>query len=394
MIANNNTGLQLAEPITFSSVYCVVVPLKGAAGQFAVVRARSMDACSDSHRISVSLRNALTANSVKTHELSQTVKTLEAKRDHKLLNLQVQKDRVISSVPGKNKAVTKSSSGSPDSRVSTPQGDPATNQLLHKSARDSLSKKSSLPPLNIQPPGSPVTKLRRAATLQHEQPAPPGSPKPRRPGSVQSHFTLSPPCSPRQISPGRVFGRQLSSPSMLPNSMGGSLRDLSHSEEILECQQRFAPGCRSSVAGSLAPNITGGLAKFPNEQGRGNHFSGRPRTANEAPAENGVHRGLQLRPVSSSMTESKKSKEKPKTAVFSRLYSNVKEAGWKASAARRINSDGAAGKRLTARRRSLSMPDLSEMMENLKSCRYLRGADQKNSDDELGEDTAIDSVEN
>ena len=353
----------------------------------------------DSHRLSVSVRNALSVNNVKTQELFRTVRSLEAKRDHELLTLQVKKGEVISSVPGINKPVSKLSNVTSDSRSSTPHlVDHGSSALLNSINRESLIRAHSLPPLHKQASvlGTPP-RVRRAATLQQEQthpaPAPPSSPRSRRVGIIQSANSLSPPCTPNQTlnssqTSRKFFSRQLSSPGLVPASSLNSLRDLSH-EETLECQHRFSPRGRSSIVPASLSNITAGPFKCStaiSEQGKGNEQSIRPRTASEA--EGGVHRGLTLRPISSSVAGQKKPKEKLKTAVFSRLYKNVRKEGEGLTAMRRISS--AQGKQLNGRRRSISMPDLSEMMENLKACRYLRGAD---AEVENGAETMPDAVE-
>lgn len=105
-----------------------------------------------SGKVSISVRNALSVNSQKSHQLERQVKTLEAERDMRLLNLQIRRDEVFLASPStRRKVLVKSPSVSEGLRSSSPISQLETLDLKTGSRKDEevgkLQKTRNLPPL-------------------------------------------------------------------------------------------------------------------------------------------------------------------------------------------------------------------------------------------------------
>lgn len=61
-----------------------------------------------SNKVSVTMKNAISVNSHKTHQLVKTVRNLEAERDMRLLNLQIKRDEMFFSSPSARRKLVKS----------------------------------------------------------------------------------------------------------------------------------------------------------------------------------------------------------------------------------------------------------------------------------------------
>ena len=329
-------------------------------------------------KVSVSVRNALSANSHKSHQLERKVKNLEAERDMRLLNLQIRKDEVFFTSPStRRKVLVKSPSVSEGLRTSTPTSQHETLDLKTGSRKDDevskLQKAHNLPPLKHS---------YRAGVIA----TPPRVRKPRNIHSAISsngaQVPLSAPLESSQPSH-KLLTRHSSSPQMLsnPNSIANA-NDLRR-EEKAESKHLLSPRLlRSnpeSPASSHSPTSTG-VFKFDLARNQA-QLPRRPATASSGDiGGREVHRGLLLLPVTSSKEQTKQ-KEAKKINVFNRLYSGSKKG--KRShhlsqelATREISSPKGNPKLdLATRRRSLSLSDLSEI-EKLKTCRYLRDNSQ------------------
>lgn len=324
-----------------------------------------------SRKVSVSVRNAISVNSHKSHQLERQVKNLEAERNMRLLNLQIKRDEVFFASPSaRRKILVKSPSVSDGLRAGTPSSQQETVDLNTGLRMDEeatrLQKVHNLPPLHLDRAGIIATppRIRKARNLHSAT-----SPKSLPP----SPLAESPKASHKPLT------RQSSSPQMLSNSgsMAPNAND-GRREENAESKQPFSPRLlRSNVTDTPAsPHspTSPGIFKFDLAT---NHaqIPRRPATAvsNRDSGGSEVHRGLLLLPVSSSK-EQTKPKEAKKTNVFNRLYSSAKKREGK-----RTHLDDLATRdfpngnpKLDSRRRSISLSDLSEICDKLKMCRYLR----------------------
>lgn len=324
-------------------------------------------------KVSVSVRNALSVNSHKSHELVRQVKSLEAERDMHLLNLQIKRDEVFFASPSmRRKILVKSPSVSEGIRSSTPDSQHETfdNSSLKNEEVTKLQKAHNLPPLHLDRAGVIATPPRVRKTRNiHTATSPNFAPHSPNESPKQGHKLLT---------------RQSSSPQMLSSSNSMANANDVRREENVESKHLLSPRLlRSNVpdtpatlhSPTSAPN--GGVFKFDLAS---NHaqMPRRPATAasnRDSSAGSEVHRGLLLIPVSSSK-EQTKPKEAKKINVFNRLYSGSKKREGKRAhlddlATRHFPLPNGSPK-LDTRRRSVSLSDLSEICDKLKACRYLR----------------------
>lgn len=330
-----------------------------------------------SRKVSVSVRNALSVNSHKSHQLERQVKNLEAERDMRLLNLQIRRDEVFFTSPStQRKFLVKSPSVSEGLRTSTPASQHETLDLKTGSHEDDevnkLQKVHNLPPLHLDRAGVIATppRVRKARNI-HQATSPNCAP-------------LSPLESPQ--SSHKLLTRQSSSPQMLSNSNSMANANDLRREENTESKHLLSPRLlRSNPDSPASLHSTGtGVFKFdvsPNLA----QPPRRPATATSNRESGGsqVYRGLLLLPVTSSK-EQTKPKEAKKIGVFNRLYSGSKKREGKRAhhlsddlATRQIPfSNGNPKLDTSTRRRSLSLSDLSEICDKLKTCRYLRDNSQ------------------
>ncbi|PFX16841.1 hypothetical protein AWC38_SpisGene18872 [Stylophora pistillata] len=318
-------------------------------------------------------------NSTKSHQLEKQVKNLEAERDMRLLNLQMKKDEMFFGSPNsqRRKILVKSPSVSEGLRAGTPSSQQEILDLnagLSKEEEFSrLQKAHNLPPLYLDRAGIVATppRIRKARNLH------PGSfPVPITPSRLAE--------SPKPEH--KLLTRQSSSPQMLSSSNSMTNVNETRREEHLESKQRFSPRLqRTNIDSSVLLNSpTSPKALNFDQPSNFSQIPRRPATAVASIRDSNsseVHRGLILLPVSSSK-EQTKTKEQKKDSVFNRLYSSTKKRDRK-----RIGSDDSApqalhlphGKlkaKLETRRRSVSLSDLSEICDKLKTCRYLRSNSQ------------------
>ena len=307
------------------------------------------------NKVSVSMRNAINVNSQRNHLLGKTVKHLEAERDLRLLNLQMKKDEVVFGSPSpRGRGLGKSSIASDGVRSGSQQD---IYNLTVSSNKDEEStrfhKASNLPPLQLDQPSLIATPPRtRRATSIRMAGSPNSAPHSPLESYIPSHKNLT-----RQFSSSHL-------PTAGTNSTE-STRELRR-ENSAEGKQQFSP--RLLGSSTHPPGATSGVSQFDLPQ--------RPRTASSSKDAAGseVHRGLLLRPVSLSK-EQTKAKEIKKASVFNRLYtSGKKRYGNKVT--REISLALDNPKLEATRRRSISLPDLSEILDKLKTCRYLRDNSQ------------------
>ena len=304
------------------------------------------------------MRNAINVNSQRNHLLGKTVKHLEAERDLRLLNLQMKKDEVVFGSPSpRGRGLGKPTIASDAVRSGTPVSQQDIYNLTASSNKDEestrLNKASNLPPLQPDQASLIATPPRtRRATSMRMAGSPNSAPQSPLESYIPSHKNLT-----RQFSSSQV-------PTAGTNSTE-STRDLRR-ENSAEGKQQFSP--RLLGSSTHPPGAASGVFKFDLPQ--------RPRTASSSKDAAGseVHRGLLLRPVSSSK-EQTKAKEVKKESVFNRLYSSGKKReGNKVT--REISLTMGNPKFEATRRRSISLPDLSEILDKLKTCRYLRDNSQ------------------
>ena len=330
-----------------------------------------------SRKVSVSVRNALSVNSHKSLELLKRVKSLEAERDMHLLNLQIKRNEVFLASPStRRKFLVKSPSVSEGlrDRESTPASQHETLDLKTGSLKDEevtkLQKAHNLPPLHLDRAGVIATpprvrktrNIHSAASPNFAAPSPIESPKPGH----------------------KLLTRQSSSPQMLSSSNSMANANDVRREENAESKHFLSPRLlRSNVPDSAAPlnsptsSSSGGVFKFDLASNH-SQIPRRPATAasnRDGSAGSEVHRGLFVVPVWSSK-EQTKPKEAKKISVFNRLYSGSKKREGKRAhvddlATRHFPSSNGNPK-LDTRRRSVSLSDLSEICDKLKTCRYLR----------------------
>lgn len=264
------------------------------------------------------MRNAITTNNYHGHTLGKTVKQLEAEKDFKMLSLQMKKDEVAFS-----SALSKVKARKPT--MTTPDD---SEELIDMTENMKLDRKPTRPKL------LPLLRSNSAKT--------------RRVGLAHcvSPYSSAPP-SPKAAH-ANLFSSSLE-------------QDLNKETNMNEVQR--AVSLRLSRSTTSSPILT---AKLPKAD------------APSSPAT--VHRGLAIRPLSLKSTTKQTSKEKQNEkskAVFSRLY-QVQPGKPKKSIAQLMDGSPPASPRLN-RRRSISMPDLSDMMEDLRNCRYLRQNSNENS---------------
>lgn len=314
-----------------------------------------------SSKVSVTMRNAISVNTHKSHQLEKKVKNLEAERDMRLLNLQMNRDEMVFDSPKVRRKLVKTPPVSDGVKAATPLSQHESfdfSTTLHKDEQEGTrpQKPHNLPPLHLDPAGLIATppRVRKAAGRLRSPTSPTTTPLSPLDSSPPSHKSLT---------------RQSSSPQMLSstNSTPANARVLRR-ENSAESKQ-FSPRLLGSNANS--PVTTGsGVFKFDPVNNHG-HIPQRPATASLSRDHSGneVHRGLLLRPVSSSK-EQTKPKEK-KENVFNRLYSSGKKREGKVS---REAPFPLGNPKLDthSRRQSISLTDLSEVLDKLKTCRYLR----------------------
>lgn len=332
-------------------------------------------------KVSVSVRNAISVNSTKSHQLEKQVRNLEAERDMRLLNLQMKKDEMFLSSPTsqRRKILVKSPSTTDGIRAGTPSSQQEILDLNTGLSKEDevnrLQKAHSLPPLHLDRAGIVATppRIRKARNLRPGSSLIPASPSRLMESPKPEHKLLT---------------RQSSSPQMLSGSNSTTNVNEARREENLESKQQFSPGLqRANLVDSSVPlnsptspkafnfDLPNNLSQIPRRPATAASFRDSASNSSE------VHRGLILLPVSSSK-EQTKNKEQKKGSVFNRLYSSTKKRDRK-----RIGLDDTApqalhlpnGKlnaKLETRRRSVSLSDLSEICDKLKTCRYLRSNSQ------------------
>ena len=186
--------------------------------------------------------------------------------------------------------------------------------------------------------------------------------------------------------------RSLQTPLNLSGECHLDLAHQSHNAEKLECKQvlnspklkrpKTATSATFTRHRTLSTNIVPRplSSSFP-EPRTSTAWSNETAVSTNQSSSTHVHRGLALRPIYS-QKEKEQTKQKSSETVFTRLY----KTGTKQNSRKHRTGEGldrlAHGAQETApprsvtrleeRRRSLSMPDLTEMLDNLKSCRYLR----------------------
>ena len=335
-----------------------------------------------SRKVSVSVRNALSVNSHKSHQLERQVRHLEAERDLRLLNLQIRKDEVFFASPStRRKVLVKSPTVSEGlSRTNTPTSQHETLDLKTGSRKDEeinkLQKAPNLPLLLHLDKAGVIATPPRVRKARNFPPA------------------TSPNVAPAQVSPlelpqpnHKLLTRHSSSPQMLSNSNSIAHANDLRREENTESKHLLSPRLlrsnpESPVSSSLHSPTSPGVFKFDLAQNRA-QLPRRPATATSGDSRGSeVYRGLLLLPVTSTK-EQTKPKEPKKINVFNRLYSGSKKREGKRAhhlsdhlATREIPfPKGNPKLDLATRRRSLSMSDLSEI-DKLKTCRYLRDNSQ------------------
>lgn len=309
------------------------------------------------NKVSFSMRNAISVNSQRNHLLGKKVKHLEAERDLRLVNLQMKKDEVVFGSPSpRGRGLGKSPIASDGVRSGTPMSQQDIYNLTASSSKDEestrLHKASNLPPLQLDQASLIATPPRtRRATSIRMAGSPNSAPQSPLESYIPSHKNLT---------------RQFSS-SQVPTGTNSteSTRELRR-ENSAEGKQQFSP--RLLGSSTHPPGAASGVFKFDLPQ--------RPRTASSSKDAAGseVHRGLLLRPVSSSK-EQTKTRDVKKESVFNRLYSNGKKRDGN-KLTREISLAKGNPKFEATRRRSISLPDLSEILDKLKTCRYLRDNSQ------------------
>jgi len=335
-----------------------------------------------SRKVSVSVRKALSVNSHKSNQLERQVRHLEAERDLRLLNWQIERDEVFFASPStRRKAFVKSPSVSEGLKTSTPVPQHEMLDLKTGSRKDdefnNLLKAHNLPPLlHLDRAGVIATppRFRKARNIPPET-SPNVAPAPLSPleSSQLSH---------------KPFTRQSSSPQMLSNSKSIAHANDLRREENTESKHSLSPRLlrsspESPATSSLHSPTNPRVFKFDLSQNQAQLPPRRPATATSGDSRGGeVYRGLLLLPVTSSK-EQTKPKEAKKINVFNRLYSGSKKREGKRA---HLLSDVLATREtlfpkgnpkldLAIRRRSLSLSDLSEI-DKLKTCRYLRDNSQ------------------
>lgn len=334
-----------------------------------------------SRKVSVSVRKALSVNSHKSNQLERQVRHLEAERDLRLLNWQIERDEVFFASPSsRSKALVKSPSVSEGLKTSTPVPLHEMLDLKIGSRKDeefnNLLKAHNLPPL---------LHLDRAGVIA----TPPRFRKARNIPPATSPNVAPAPLSPLESFSHKPFTRQSSSPQMLSNSKSIAHANDLRREENTESKHLLSPRLlrsspESPASSSLHSPTNPRVFKFDLAQNQAQLPPRRPATATSGDSRGGkVYRGLLLLPVTSSKEKTKLPKESKKINVFNRLYSGSKKREGKRTP--QLSDDLATRETpfpkgnpkldLATRRRSLSLSDLSEI-DKLKTCRYLRDNSQ------------------
>lgn len=390
------------------------------------------------------MKNAVSVNNNNSHKLLQKVKSLEAKRDQNLHSLKIEKDEVISSTwsaINKNKKETNFVADKRDVDNSFLQPQQETGSGKKKS----VAKTSSLPPLDKQlfvskQEGTPRDYLDDNMIIMAKT-SPPGYRRISRLSSDKQHKTISPPTSPKiqtrnafsenqhsshfksgrvplsasaqdfveRISKGPAESssrtltkqRNLQTPQKLSDECHFDLGYQTRTApEKSECQQsshspklnRPKTAChstftqqRSLPAKTIPHEISTSLPDSKTMTAWNNRTDARLSPP--------VHRGLGLRPLYSHK-DKEQTKQKNSDTVFARLYKGAKQGNRKYRVGEVLDKLGQgvstesratrrSAPRLEQRRRSVSLPDLSEILDDLKSCRYLRKDDSDNRLTEL-----------
>lgn len=297
----------------------------------------------ESRNLSSSMRNAITTNNYQGHALGKTVRQLEVERDLKMLSLQIKKDEVkfgSSSPKMKARKVISLTGGETDTI------DECTESELTDSFDSKLEKKGKqfLPLIRSQ------------------------SAKSRRTPSIFSSSS-SPPHSPRALRSLRTNSLSSASASSLSRETDKD-RPSSGTKDCQRISPRYSLNKlgRSSTA---SPILT---AKFPKNsppiERRVTTCASPPTSGPNSPTI--AHRGLAIRPPSRNSNKQSTTKNKQeKTKVFSRLYQAQPKT--KKTVEELLEAHGKpTTPKLDRRRRSLSMPDLTDMIDDLRNCRYLR----------------------
>ena len=387
-------------------------------------------------KVSFSLKNAVSVNSNNSHKLLKTVKSLEAKRDQNLHSLQIEKDEVIQfSV----KPVPIAKSGSRESDF-LPEKHEVGNTFPHQDnalkQKKKLEKASTLPKLYKQvftnkhreearrlsgdilfrEKVNPLS-FHRGIGISNKKhrksPSPPSSPKVQERNNDSQHLNLF------------KFGRGVPLNTTAKQLVEQSATSFS-SQKILVKQQslRSPQNLSSECHFDLTPQkLT--TEKPESKQTSHSPKLNRPKTtahltfirqrtlpsrldessspfpdtraptawndAKESLSNSQAHRSLVLKPLYST-NEKEQTKRKNSDSVYARLHKTgakhnnrkyrmgddldkLAESATDSSLPTRPSLT-----RLEHRRRSVSLPDLTEMLDNLKSCRYLR---KESSEDKL-----------
>ena len=303
-----------------------------------------------SNKVSASVRNAINANSHQTHELANHVKALEAERNMHLLNLKVKRDSIVLVSPIAKANLEKSPNVSRLGSLVPHRETEKFYTALTRNEEGGKSRKGyAIPPLHLD-------RINGIAT-------------PPRVRKLPSMSRATSPSFASQNLFGQPSNKLLTRKCSSPHKLSGSSppRD-AVLEETGKCKQQLSSRlvARTNVAASALVSTTdsGQLQKQPSSPSNG--------------VENVVHRGLLLRRVSSSKEQSK-AKETKTASVFKRLYvGNKKLERTNLRGLKKGNDEIRDGIRLIPkldqRRRSISLPDLTQMLESLKTCRYLRGS--------------------
>ncbi|EDO44340.1 predicted protein [Nematostella vectensis] len=290
--------------------------------------------------VSSSMRSAISANNYKNHALGKQLKTLEAERDMKLLSIQVKKDDVKFSTSPKMKV----------------------KKLKSLPANTSFGGQESVVEIESE------ERLRRVASANHALPSLATSTPPR----TRRATLATQPQKPHSPSLPRRLLHSASSASLW-ETIELSLADR-------ESQIKSPASPRLLNRRPITPTLTAKLCSAA--------WTCPDQVSSTTPQEVTAHRGLAIRPLSRNSPQNTSGKEKRKqsTAVFSRLYQAPEPRK------RILETGGFAHKstdlplpptsyRLERRRRSVSLPDLSDMLDNLRECRYLRKSVDGDDDD-------------
>ena len=315
-----------------------------------------------SYELSSTMRSAFNANTQITHQLKKTVKILEADRDMKLLNLQIEKDEIHNLSPSFGRKLVKTPSQVSGSRSGTPVPKLGFNTVLHRDDVSRLQKYLKPQTLHLDQAGLIATppRVRKTATMIERSSR-------ESPNQFKTHSPLASPLTGR-----KNLTRFSSSPPMslsgnpLQSSVardGSYLKSLDQPKNKM-CGKQGSPLVRGSNAESLAPRNSPAEFKLEQVTNQCGQIVHRPLTTAQISLgdREATHRGLLLRPVLSSKAQVKL--KDIKENVFDRLYPNSKGSNIRFQ--HRDCSLHFGNLMLDEgriRRRSLSLSDLPELLD-------------------------------